>query len=367
MPSPSVIPPASPLVFQNGISHPELWLWDSWILRQGNLLNLYCLAVNRKTVSGAAIRPSQRNDHRFHVRRFVSPDEGSSWRDAGPVIGPDDLSEGSNSRNIWSGSATQLPNNKCLFCYTGITELSAGQPFVQSIYATLTDNAGRHAVDAKLPLLDSDRDHEKIRQAGYYLAPRSELGSTEGEDGGPISAWRDPFTFVDDDRIIHLYISAKTGPKTPAIAHATLLVEGNKVILETLSPPITLPDADQFTQAEVPKVYHDRKRDLFYLLISACDRLFEGQHDSDVTKQHRLYKSTSLTGPWVTYQGSGSILGEMEHLFGASLINADFDSGAFAFVAPYTEMAAGPSQLTFAPITHVNIYQPSKHSDEKRA
>lgn len=350
------VPPPSELVFQNGISHPDLWLWDSWVVTDGDELHLYCLALARQADDGSAIRPEDRNNHAFHVRHFTSGNLGQTWRDKGQFAGSGRLSDGSDAHNVWSGSACQLDRSMYLFAHTGIRQPDSERPFVQSINASLAKNPESSPPKPMVALSCPIRDYDEIIGAGYYLGTREMIGHADGEDGGPILAWRDPFTFIDPEGGINLFFSAKTGPKTPAVAHATLALNDGKITINALHPPLALPDADDYTQAEVPKIYHDEKRDLYYLLVSSCDRLYEGQPDSEVHKEHRLYKATALDGPWAPYHAAGSVLPGLDGLFGASLIEANFDTGDFKFIAPYTEMVSEHKQLTFAPVRSVNIY-----------
>lgn len=356
-PTPLEIPPPSPAVFSNGISHPDLWLWDSWVLDCGQELHLYCLALNRMARDGTPILPKDRNDHFFHIRHFVSNNKGQTWKDGGAITSPGQNPKGFDGHNLWSGSAIEADSGTFLFFFTGVHKERANCPFVQSLHVSITKHPDQILSGHSALLSSSTHDYDNIVESGYYLGPRNQLGRETGEEGGPILAWRDPFAFKAPGGGVHLFAAAKVGAKVPAIAHAKLKVIQGSVEIETLFPPLRLPDSDLYTQAEVPKVYYDEKRDLYYMLISACDRLFEGQPDSEVQKQHRLYKSTSLSGPWAPYHKAGSLLPGLQGLFGASLISANFDTGEFAFIAPYTEMAPKHLQLTFAPVRYVNIYK----------
>jgi len=354
--TPRRVPPAT-VTFRGGISHPDLWLWDCWTEWHDARLHLYCLSVSRINKSGEPIHPHERNDYPFEIRHFVSDTHGESWTDKGALLAPGTAADGSDMRNVWSGSVLRRSSGQWLFGYTGIRDAGPDRNFLQTIcLATGPDSStvGR-SVDKALscPL----RDYDDIIAAGYYLGPEARLGENDGEEGGPILAWRDPFVFQHPSGGWHIIWSAKVGPKTPAVAHATLIEKDGNFQIDKLLPPLTLPDADALTQAEVPRLYHDAKRDLYYLLISACNRLYEGQPDDEVSKLHRLYKSTSIDGPWLPYCGEGSLLPELPDLFGASLVSADFDTGDFGFLAPYTEMARPDLRLTFAPIKLLNIYK----------
>ncbi|MFN3312397.1 MAG: hypothetical protein ACK46Q_02865 [Hyphomonas sp.] len=176
------------------------------------------------------------------------------------------------------------------------------------------------------------------------------LGAAEGEEGGPILAWRDPFIVEAADGELEVIWSAKISPTRSAVAHATVRQEGGVFEIEALNPPITLPDDHSFTQAEVPKLHFDLKHGKWLLLISACDRLDEAQPADEVTKVLRLYKSDSLRGPWTgAFRGGSSLISGADFLFGASILHADVGAGQVSLIAPYTEYAPEHRQLTFAP------------------
>lgn len=361
------IPAVSSQIFRSGINHPDLWLWDSWVTRQEGGLYLYCLALNRLAADGSTILPADRNQFPFHIRLFTSTDEGLSWSDCGAVLKPGGMADGSDRRNIWSGSVATLADGRVLFSYTGIRECSDDRSFLQTICVAtgLTPNAISDC--AHEALSDPDRDYDEIRACGYYLGPRETLGDNGGEQGGPILAWRDPFIHTAPDATLHMFWSAKTAPKIPSIAHAILKPDGDSFSIDRLLPPILLPDSQLFTQAEVPKIYHDVKGGLYYLLISACNRLYEGQPDNEVIKEHRLYKSASLKGPWQSYHRGDSLVPGLPDQFGASLISADFETGDFRILAPYTEMMEPPLQLTFPEVRPVNIYRKTQEGAQQSA
>lgn len=352
----ALIPPAREAVFTGGIDHPDLWLWDSWTLQEpGGEWNLYCLALAKKRRDGAPIMPSQRNDFTFHVRRFTSVNAGGSWRDKGAVMRPGQIADGADGRNVWSGSTLRLDGETVAFGFTGIRDCGTSRRFLQTICVAIgTDPRGadrlpRDALSCPL------RDYETIVSKGYYLGPRETLGSNEGEGGGPILSWRDPFLFVGPDGQLHAVWSAKLSPTIPAIAHARLERDGDRITLAQLSAPIELPDAHLMTQAEVPKIYRDPASGDFLLMVSACDRRYEGQLDRELTHIHRLYRSSDLRGPWTAFGHDGSALAGLDGLFGASLVAHDVSTGRFSVIGPYTENAGPEKQLRFADVIEVEV------------
>ena len=322
--------------FTNGVRHPELWLWDSWVWQGEGRLHLFCLALAKRQRDGSPITPGERNAHTFHVREFVSRDGGTTFRDAGVFFVPG--TEGrADRRNVWSGYV--FGEDAGLFAYTGVAEPTPARPFLQSICLGVRSGADWSASLLSCP----ERDYDAIRGAGYYLGPRGGLGHVAGEEGGPILAWRDPFALAHGGGI-RLFWSAKVGPKTPAIASADLVMDGSgSYTLGPLCAPLCLPDADRMTQAEVPKIYAVENG--YILLVAACDRLFEGQPDAEVSKVTRAYRADGLDGEWTALSGT-SALGGLEHLFGVSALSAS--SEGLRVLGPYTEMASRDLQLSFA-------------------
>lgn len=310
-------------------------------------VHLYCLALSRFDHDGSDITPGQRNEYKFHFRHFKSRDGGNTWLDKGAVLHPANIEDGNDAGNVWSGGVLPLEDGRVLFGFTGIADKSTDHPFVQSINIAIGTSEGP-SVFAKRAHSHPIRDRQKIIDAGYYLPPIDEIGHVSGEADGPITAWRDPYFYKHDDGNIYAFWSAKLGPSRPAVAWAKISIDGDNIVLELL-PPIALPDDQEYTQAEVPKIAKDSVSGIYYMLISACSRIDETQADEEVFKQLRLYKSRSLNGPWKRYSATSNILSNMENLFGASFIDSKFKGNEFRLIAPYTERANSDLELTFAP------------------
>ena len=168
-------------------------------------------------------------------------------------------------------------------------------------------------------------------------------------------AWRDPFLVRDHNDELNAFWSAKIGPTRPAIARARLTEGPAGVSMTELLPPIELPDAAEYTQSEVPKLYHDKASDLWLLLVSACNRQYEGQPDSEVEFQQRLYTSASLDGQWESALVSGSVLTGLDGMFGCSLVDHDLVAGTLSVLGPFTEQAGPEKQLSFPPVRNVSL------------
>lgn len=349
------IPPPHLEPFYGGIIHPALWLWDSWVDTRPEWIDLYCLALARVDSGGRPILPSERNAFRFHVRRFRSDDGGQSWTDYGSFFASNVMGDGYCARNVWSGSCFDLGTGKTLHALTGLREMGEARPFLQTLFLAEAEVDAEALTGPLAALLCPIRDYDRICAAGYLLGPKHDLGSAQGEEGGPILAWRDPFIWRDENWQLHLLWSAKSGPTQACVGHAVVHKNSQGQWLADLQPPIRLPDGEGITQAEVPKVYSAEDGTGLYLLISGCDRVQETQLECDVTKVHNLYRAASITGPWRPY-GSTSVLRlDQEFLYGGSFLDPIIDTKGARFIAPYTERADAHRQLTFESVVSVQL------------
>jgi hypothetical protein len=346
------IPPPHNRIFENGICHPALYLWDAWSYVEADIMHLYCLAVSRLKIDGTPLLPVERNDFPFHIRHFTSENEGRSWKDEGCFFKTAPWSEKVNFYTIWSGSIDVLPNGRKLAAFTALEKVDPNHNFLQNIALALSDDG--YAVDQILDIALSSprRDWEEIIKKGYYLDVPEKLGNNEGEGGGPILAWRDPFIFLDKDENVNLFWAGKVSPTKSALVRAELKENGQHYTVAKLFPPMTVPDGNEFTQLELPKVLYDNEKELYYLMISSCNRLYEGQSDEEVDKGVRVYQSDSIEGPWKSL--GGKILGS-ENLFGPTVLKTDFKNNRLLCIAPYTDAAEKDLRLTFSRVFYVYL------------
>ncbi|MFK7937010.1 MAG: hypothetical protein AB8G22_26075 [Saprospiraceae bacterium] len=342
------IPVKSDIVFTDGIKHPDLFLWDGWSYYDNEVSHLYCLAVSRYHSDHTPLDPSTRNFHPFHIRHFTSTDEGKTWIDEGCFLKPRLNESKHDSRTIWSGSVEPLPEGRKLVAYTGLQTVDDDHIFLQNIALAVSNDGYTIDSVAEIPLSSPVRDWFEITELGYYLSEPTSIGYKDGENGGPITAWRDPFVYVDSTERIYLFWSAKITSHESAMASALLEPDGALFKMSKLFPPILFPDRAQFTQFELPKIYHNPQESCYYLIGATCNRLYEGQSDAEVGKAIRLYKSATIDGSWQPWGIDGSIIFQAENLFGMTVLKTDFANDRLLCISPYTEAASDELQLTFS-------------------
>ena len=335
-------------VFELGIRHEALFLWDAWCVQEDGIVNLFALSIPRYDLNGHPISPDNRNAYPFSVQRFLSHDMGVTWRAMGVHRRPNPSCL-YQSGNIWSGSVACM-NGSLLEAFTGIKVTDEAHPYVQSLYlAELDSQFNETSVHC---LMSSERDYELIKQSGYSLQPKEHLGSVHGEADGSITAWRDPFIFGVNGKTL-ICFAAKSVDGKPAMGLLTLA--GDRYDDVCLMSPVTLPDTSDFTQLEVPKIVYVDQLSCFLLLCSTTNRQSETQPANEVDTLLRLYVSSDIQGPWRSAGTSSSIIAGVDMLFGAAIMGIDDREGRLICVAPYTSEAGNDCSLSFAPRFFIDL------------
>ena len=335
--------------YTQGIAHPERLLWDAWSIKIDDTLHLFTLSIPRFDEQGMPIHPDDRNNHPFTIWHFESQDAAITWQDLGPHRVPDSKAV-YQAGNVWSGSIDRI-GGRLLEAYTGIELADSAHPFIQSLYVSTLDE--NFAAKNDICISSASRDYETILEAGYYLQPRDQLGSIDGEEGGNITAWRDPFVFSDPSGDFVCF-AAKQSVSEAALGMGVLGVDASTL---TLLPPISVADAHQFTQLEVPKIVFVKHIGLYLLICATTNRISEQQPAADVEHSIRLYSATNIDGPWQPAGRETSVIGGVDHLFGATILDVDEQSNRLLCLAPYTAQAQEDRALTFAPRFFIDLSQ----------
>jgi beta-fructofuranosidase len=150
---------------------PESWVWDFWIVDDGDRYHLFFLFASK------ALGDPEARHHRAAIGHAVSDDlriwtrvQDALVRSDGPAF---------DDRAIWTGCTVRDPDGSWLLVYTGVT--SVGGRYVQSIgLARSTD------------LLHWTRE-------GQVLAADPRWYETIASSAGHDEAFRDPWVFRDGE------------------------------------------------------------------------------------------------------------------------------------------------------------------------
>ncbi|TVR68117.1 MAG: hypothetical protein EA427_11215 [Spirochaetaceae bacterium] len=309
--------PKTGQVFHRSISSDDWYLWDNYGYADGDgIMHIYSQAADKS----ACATPEDRFSLAYW-RHFTSGDEGVTWRDEGPVFSPRDNPDAHDSKTIWSGSVLRRSDGLVVAAYTG---LQRGSLALQSMAIALSpDGHSFERLNPDRPLLSPILDYDELCAKGYYLGPRDTIGDTEREEDGTFLCFRDPFLFNDEAGRTHLYFAAKARLKNRvvgALGHALFTDEAQLRTVEIL-PPQFVPDARDFNLLELPNVF--MRDGIYYLVISTSILAYFGQPDLQAQKSVRIYRSTSLNGPWQPYGSAGGhiLLKPERRLHGLNVVN----------------------------------------------
>ena len=348
------IPPPQQEPFIGAINHPKLWLWNCWTSESFETISLYCMALNRFDSDNAPIDPSKRDQYVHHIRLFTSSDDGDSWIDQGSVLSPNSQFDESDANNLGSGSVNEN-GDTILMAYTGFSEVNENGDFLQSICLTHSISRRPNFVVSQEALSNPFRDYKDILVSSYYSSSQIGLAKGEEEIAKQISSWKDPFLFEEENGLLYVFWSVKIGKDTPGIASAVIETSVDGLKLGKLLPPIQLPVSKTNKQFELPKIYRDRRGEMYYCMVSVCNESTNGHRNSNSSKEIHLYRSKELQGTWEPYDGRNAVLNDFPNLYGGCLVSIDFDTGFGRMIAPYSENAGTDLQFSIPKIEPIKI------------
>ncbi len=251
---------------------PEAWVWDFWIVDDGDRFHMFFLYASR------ALKDPDARHFRASIGHAVSTDL-TNWtrvtdalvRSDAPAI--DDLA-------TWTGSVTKGPDGRWYMFYTAVTVVPDGRNVQTITYATSDDLY--EWTKAAVPVLKGD--------------PRWYEPLTDDEHWAD-EAFRDPWVFPDPDGDgWQMLVTARAnhGPVDDRgiVAHAT----SPDLVNWTLQPPLTEP-GQGFGQLEVCQTVElDGGH---YLLFNCLDtELSAARRASGASGGVWLARADSALGPY---------------------------------------------------------------------
>lgn len=253
---------------------PDHWVWDHWILPEGDLYHLFFLRASR------ALLDPERRHSRAAIGHALSRDL-ESWE-----LLPDALvakdSPAFDDRACWTGSAVHDPAGGIRLFYTGSSLAEDG--LVQRIsWAHSADGVVFHRTEAD-PIEPDPRWYETPERYDWHDV-----------------AWRDPYVFHHaEDGLWHMLITARAradasgGPGDRAdrgvIGHAT----SPDLDHWTVRPPLTTPSG--FGQLEVAQQH--TIDGVSHLVFSCAPEHVGPRRRAEASAGVWVATGESTLGPW---------------------------------------------------------------------
>jgi beta-fructofuranosidase len=293
---------------------PGEWIWDSWIVDDGERYHLFFLRAPATPDDPVQRHTSARIGHAVSADLVI-------WEDLGVALAPaatgawDDLA-------VWTGS------------------IARGDDGVWRMYYTAISTAGRGVKDQRLGLAESPDLTTWERVGDRPLLDVDARWYRTLDDARDASeTWRDPFVFRDPDGDgWHMLVSARV-PTAPRNEDGVLaLARSADMVAWELRPPLTAPAG--FGQLEVAQVRHVDGR---WILVFTC-------HPDEQSAARRarfgdyatwVVAGDAPAGPWDI--ASARPFTAEPHLFAAPLVQER--DGGWAFVGFRNREALG--DLTF--------------------
>ena len=251
---------------------PEAWVWDFWIVDDGDRFHLFFLYASR------ALRDPDARHFRASIGHAVSTDLTDWTRVTDALVRSD--SPGIDDMATWTGSVTRGADGRWYMFYTAVTGAPGGRNVQTITYATSSDLY--EWTKAAAPVLTAD--------------PRWYEPLTDDRQWGD-EAFRDPWVFADPDGDgwqMLITARANRGPVDDrgVVGHAT----SSDLVNWTLRPPLTAP-GQGFGQLEVCQTVEIDGG--HYLLFNCLDtELSTGLRAAGVSGGVWLARADSALGPY---------------------------------------------------------------------
>jgi len=253
------------------LRNPTDWIWDSWIVDDGQRYHLFYLRAPR-----ALQDPGRR--HAAATIGHASSTDLTDWTEHGIALQPDPA--GWDDLALWTGSVVRGDDGRWRMFYTAIS------------------NRGHVLRDQRIGVAESDDLHTWRRPRctpAVVADPR--WYKTLPEDPTASETWRDPFVFRDPAGDgWRMLITARAAGAAPNDDGVLAEARSHNLIDWEVGPPICEPGAG-FGQLEVPQI---RILDGQSVLVFTC-------HPQEQTAEHIaeygefctwVVPGSAPAGPW---------------------------------------------------------------------
>jgi beta-fructofuranosidase len=249
---------------------PDDWVWDSWVVDDGDHYHLFFLKAPRSLAD-----PARRHTHAA-IGHATSADL-RNWDYHGEALAP--AQSGWDDLALWTGS------------------IARGEDGIWRMYYTaLSQRHGRGMRDQRIGLAES-RDLFAWTRIGDGPVAEADPAwySTLADDPSASDTWRDPFVFRDPDGDgWHMLISARDRADDEGagvLGHA----RSHDMCTWEIQPPLSSPAG--FEEVEVPQV---RSVDGSPVLVFTChpDKQTEARRNAFGPHSTWIVLGESMRGPW---------------------------------------------------------------------
>lgn len=314
-----------PVENDGGYAPPGRYLWDSWILKDGENYHLFHLDAPGN------VKPEQIHDM-ARVRHAVSKDL-INWKDKGSLF--ENAPNGSwDDGATWTGNVYKAENGGYLFFYTGRNQRD-GQ--MQRIGLARSKD-GKSWDRPDVPLLEPDgRWYETTEPSPIY------------------KAWRDPCVVKDEKTGKHImYFTAKTKGGDEKYKGCIGIAEADEIDGEyDVKPPVLAPGL--YAQIEVPQIV--QKNGKVYMFFSSAEKDYNPEWAEKVGGAQsglHCFVGESLKGPFKPLNGTGIVTGSKDNLYTVKLVSDPDRNGEYVAMGWYMENKNGQKAFTLSKPMKVN-------------
>ena len=250
----------------------DAWIWDSWVVDDGELYHLFFLSAPR------SLGDPERRHLDASIGHATSPDL-VDWTDHGTALAPS--AHGWDDLSLWTGSVIRRPDGGWAMFYTAL------------------GSGGRGADDQRIGLAHSDDlfTWHRVGDAPVVTAD-ARWYRTQPGDLHASATWRDPFV-VADGAGFRMLVTARAVLGRPGDDGVLAQATSRDLVHWEVGPPVSAPGAG-FGQLEVAHVHEVDGRPVLTFTCHPDEQTAarRARHGRFCTWAVVGEPGASLAGPW---------------------------------------------------------------------